>query len=78
MLQWLLSAAAAAAVESDLVTELPGANFPLPVMHSGYQDIDCQYLDASGEEECKKHLHYVFVECDAGVSSCPVILWLNG
>lgn len=53
--------------EADLVTSIPGWNKQLPSnMYSGYLSI-----------EGGKHLHYVFVESE-GVSTDPVVLWLNG
>lgn len=57
-----------AAVESDLVTSLPGLNPPAKFKtYSGY-------LTSTGT----RHLHYWFVESQSSPSKDPLVLWFNG
>ena len=59
---------AEAAIDADLVTDLPG--LPSPVTFRHYSG----YLEASD----KHYLHYWFVESAGNPSKDPVVLWMNG
>lgn len=57
----------------DMVRTLPGWDAPLPSKHfSGY-------LNISGSSTSGKHLHYYFIESEAGnPMEKPTVLWFNG
>jgi len=62
----MLAVSALAARNQDLLAEVPGYGKPPTAQYSGYLDITPQ-----------KHMHYWFVESEAGPNA-PLVLWFNG
>jgi len=67
----LFISCAHAAIDKDLVNNLPGWDQPLPSkQYSGYIQVTTS--------SPFKFLHYWFVESENNPATDPVVLWMNG